>query len=119
MPSDIQSILQLEVPIIVRIAQRPIAMQDVTNWVPGAIVELGKEVGEELEVLVNDVEIGQGVAVKVGENFGIRLTFVGDLKAKIAAMSSHQPMIAQEEEESDVTDMDAARIAEEMLLGQL
>jgi hypothetical protein len=34
--------------------------------------------------------VGAGLAVKVGENFGIRLTFVGDLRKRIAAMDESQ-----------------------------
>ena len=34
---------------------------------------------EDLEVMVNNKPIGAGLAVKVGENFGVRVTYVGDL----------------------------------------
>ena len=53
---------------------------------PGAILELPKLADEELEVLVNNKPIGLGTAVKVGENFGIRITYVGDLRHRINAL---------------------------------
>ena len=39
-------------------------------------------------LLVNNKPIGSGNAVKVGENFGIRINFIGDLKDRILAMGT-------------------------------
>lgn len=86
MPADLQSILKLEVPVIVVIAQREMAVKEVMALVPGAILELPKLADEELEILVNNKPVGTGVAVKVGENFGIRVTFVGNLRDRIEAL---------------------------------
>lgn len=90
MPSDLESILKLDVPIIVRIAERRMIVDDVVAFAPGTIVELPKSADEDLDVMVNNVPIGQGHAVKVGENFGVELTYVGDLRSRIAAMSGRQ-----------------------------
>ena len=43
---------------------------------------------DELELLVNNKPIGAGTAVKVGENYGLRVTYVGDLQERIAAMAN-------------------------------
>lgn len=88
MPSDVRSILNLEVPVLVLLGERRVRMVEVTSWVPGAIVEIPKHADEELHILVNNKVIGTGVAVKVGENFGVRITFIGDLKDRIQAMGS-------------------------------
>jgi flagellar motor switch protein FliN/FliY len=87
-PARLDSILKLEVPVIVVIASRDMAVSEVVNLAPGAILELPKLAHEELEILVNNKPIGMGAAVKVGENFGIRVTYVGDLRQRIAAMSA-------------------------------
>jgi flagellar motor switch protein FliN/FliY len=86
MPADLKSILNLEVPLIVVIAQRDMAMREVINLAPGAILELPKAADEDLEMMVNNRPIGAGRAVKVGENFGVRVTFVGDLQQRIEAL---------------------------------
>lgn len=91
MSSDIRSILKLEVPVIVLLGERRVRVADVTNWVPGAIVEFPKHSEEELQLLVNNKVIGMGLAVKVGENFGIQLTYIGDIKNRIAALGPHEP----------------------------
>lgn len=87
MKSDIRSILKLEVPLIVRIAERAMHVDEVVQWVPGMIIEMGKNADEELELLVNNVPVGCGSAVKITENFGIRISYVGDLRARIDAIS--------------------------------
>jgi predicted RecA/RadA family phage recombinase len=37
---------------------------------------------------VNNTRIGAGRAVKVGENFGVRLTQIGAVKDRVVAMGS-------------------------------
>jgi flagellar motor switch protein FliN/FliY len=97
MPARLNSILKLEVPLIVIIASRDMPVKEVMNLAPGAILELPKLADEELEILVNNKPIGMGTAVKVGENFGIRVTYVGDLRNRIEALgtaSAEQSSIA-------------------------
>lgn len=86
MPSDVRSILSLEVPLIVLLGERLMRTSDVVSLIPGAIIELPKNVDEELSLLVNNRTVGTGVAVKVGENFGLKVTFIGDLEQRIKAM---------------------------------
>ena len=78
--------MKLEVPLIVVIGARLMPVKDVMNLAPGAIVELPKLADEDLEILVNNKRIGAGSAVKVGENFGIKVSYVGNLKDRIAAL---------------------------------
>lgn len=98
MPADIKAILQLEVPLIVQIALRMMTVKEITSLAPGAIVELPKPADDELELLVNNKPIGAGTAVKVGENYGLRVTYVGDLQERIAAMANEEPEAAAAEE---------------------
>lgn len=66
-------------------------VRDVVDLTPGSIVELPKTAEEDLEVLVNNKPIGFGTAVKVGENFGVRVTFIGSLKDRIRALGAGGP----------------------------
>ncbi|MEM6751202.1 MAG: FliM/FliN family flagellar motor switch protein, partial [Planctomycetota bacterium] len=68
MATDPRMILSLDVPLIVEIGRRGMAMEDVLALQPGAILELDKNADDRLEVLINNKVIGQGEAVKVGEN---------------------------------------------------
>ncbi|MFT3686450.1 MAG: FliM/FliN family flagellar motor switch protein [Phycisphaerales bacterium] len=87
MPADVDALKKLEVPVLVVLGRRQMPVKDVVTLVTGAIVELPKNAEEDLELQVNNKVIGLGRAVKVGENFGIRLTFVGDLKNRLEAVA--------------------------------
>lgn len=83
---NLDAILRLEVPIIVRLGERAMSLGDVVSLLPGAIIQLPKNAEAELDLMVNNKVVGCGTAMKVGENFGIRITFIGDVKARIEAM---------------------------------
>lgn len=93
MPADLNAIMKLEVPLIVVIGAREMSVKDVVNLAPGAILELPKLADEELEILVNNKLVGLGTAVKVGENFGVRITFVGNLRQRIAALANEAAQV--------------------------
>lgn len=88
MSSKLETMLRLRVPVIVRIGQRKMPLDDVLALGPGAIVELAKHADEELDLLVNNKPVGTGAAVKVGENFGIRLRQIGSAKQRIEALAA-------------------------------
>ncbi len=75
-------------------------MEEVVAMAPGAIIELPKPADEDLEILVNNKAIGTGRAVKVGENFGLRVSYIGDLKQRIAAMAERDGSQEQGGEET-------------------
>jgi len=93
-PADVKSIMSLDVPLIVVIGTREMPVKEVMNLAPGAILELPKLANEELEILINNKPIGLGVAVKVGENFGVKITYVGDVKDRIAALGAAKTIAA-------------------------
>ncbi len=123
MPTDLKCLLQLEVPLIVLIAKHKLSVEEVRNLAPGAIIELPKGSEEDLEILVNNQGIAMGKAVKVGENFGVRITFVGDIKQRIEAMGNKKAMCdlaegnANSASDGD-SEIDAEALAEQMLAGQ-
>jgi flagellar motor switch protein FliN/FliY len=111
MKRSVEQILRIEVPLLVQLAERQLTLGEVLELTPGTIIELPKTADEELEILINNKVIGTGNAVKVGENFGIRVRFIGDISQRIAAMGP-------KEDDTD-EDAEAAALAEAMLAGQL
>ena len=96
MAADLDTILGLRVPVIVRVGRREMHMDDVLNLSPGSIIELNKSADEALEVMINNRTVGLGFAVKVGENFGLRVAAVGDEMSRIEALRPQK-----EEDEDD------------------
>ena len=84
--ANVKRILNLEVPVIVRLAERTLPMSEILNLSTGAIVEFNKPVDSQLHLLINNKCIGHGQAVKVGENFGLRVTHIGSVRERIQAL---------------------------------
>jgi flagellar motor switch protein FliN/FliY len=82
-------VMKLQVPVIVKLAERKIAMNEVLRLGVGAIIEFVKSSSEPLDLMVNNKTVGQGETVKVGENFGLRITRVGDPKQIMRAISNN------------------------------
>src|SRR5436305_15122234 len=87
---ELGRILRLEVPVIVKLAERKLSMNEVMRLGTGAIIEFFKSSEEPLELLINNKVIGVGEAVKVGENFGLRITQIGDLRRVIQSMGEEK-----------------------------
>lgn len=85
---ELRRILHLEVPVIVKLGQRTLSMSEVMRLGVGAIIEFAKSSEESLDLMINNKTIGYGEAVKVGENFGLRITQIGDVRDIISAMGS-------------------------------
>ncbi len=64
----------VEVELTLEIGRKRMRIADVIKLAPGKTVELDKQAGEPLELLVNGRLIGRGEAVVVGDRYGIRIT---------------------------------------------
>lgn len=72
---------------------------------PGVIIEMPIEAEAELRVLINNKPVGTGTAVKIGENFGVKITSIGDKREIVQASI-------------DDAEDDFAALAEAFLSGQ-
>ncbi|MBX2852228.1 MAG: FliM/FliN family flagellar motor switch protein [Phycisphaeraceae bacterium] len=86
MATDLDTILKLKVPLIVTVGAQRTPLDTVLTFGPGSIIELSKPADEPLEILINNKEVGTGEAIKVGENFGIRITEMLPAEERVAAM---------------------------------
>ena len=86
--NELGRILRIQVPVIVKLAERKLLLSEVMRLGTGAIIEFAKSSDEPLELLINNKTIGVGETVKVGENFGLRITQVGDVKQIIASLGA-------------------------------
>ena len=82
----LERILRLEVPVIVKVAEKQLPLGDVVNLSPGSIIEFSRSSDQPLELHVNNKMIGQGAAVKVGEKFGLRITRIVPVAEKIRSL---------------------------------
>ena len=83
---ELQRVLRIQVPIIVQLAEREMPLSSILNMNIGSIIEFEKPFDAPLELRINNKCIGIGQAVKVGENFGLRVTRVGSVQHRIKAL---------------------------------
>ena len=114
MGSTLESILQIEVPIVVVLGEHRTQINSVRQWVPGSIIELAISAEEQLEMRVNNRTIGAGSAVKIGENFGVRVNSITGKAERIQALGP-----SGEGDEDGGGEMSPDDIAEALLAGQI
>ncbi|MFZ4575243.1 MAG: FliM/FliN family flagellar motor switch protein [Phycisphaerales bacterium] len=83
--SNTEQVLRLEVPVVVLLGERQMTVNEILGLLPGSIIELPKNAESELDLIIANKPVGCGFAVKVGENFGIRLSYVGDPATRLTA----------------------------------
>lgn len=113
----IDRLMQLEVPVIVRLAEKTMTVQGVTSLLPGMIIELPKAADEMLDLLINNKPVGVGSAVKVGENFGLRIKAIGDEAVRLAALTDPDDGAANSDPAS-TSDAEMDALAAALLAGK-
>jgi flagellar motor switch protein FliN/FliY len=88
LPRELQRLLAIEVPIIVRLGSRRLTVAEVMRFAVGAIIEFNKSSDEDMDLLANNKSIGKGQAVKVGENFGIKITTISPVRDTIRKLGA-------------------------------
>jgi flagellar motor switch protein FliN/FliY len=73
---DLASILDLELPLIVRFGRAELALKDLATLAPGAVIDLGRSPDDPVEVLVSNQVVARGEVVTVNGNYGVRITDV-------------------------------------------
>ena len=87
-PDELRRVLKLSVPVIVKLAERRLPTAEVLRLGVGSIIEFGKRSEAPLDLLVNNRPVAVGEAVKVGENFGLRVKQVGTPREIAVAMGA-------------------------------
>ena len=84
---EIRRILGLSVPVTVALAERDMPIKSILSLTVGSIIEFSIPFDADLTLRVANQPIGRGQAVKVGENFGVRMTAINDLHERIEALA--------------------------------
>ena len=86
MPREVKTILGLDVPVVVVLAERTMQVSEVLQLRPGSILEVHKSAEEDLTLRINNRDVGMGSAVKVGENFGLKIASIGTQTERVEAL---------------------------------
>ncbi len=84
--AGVERILGLPVPVIVLLAERDMTVDLIVEIRVGTIIEFDAPFDSELTLQVANRTIGCGQGVKVGENFGLRISRIGTVRDRIDAL---------------------------------
>ena len=75
-PINIDLIMDLPLQVVVELGRTKMLINDLLQIGQGSVIELNKQVGEPLDILVNGKLVARGEVVVVRDKFGIRITDV-------------------------------------------
>jgi flagellar motor switch protein FliN len=85
---DFALVLDLPVEITVELGRRRLSIGDVLALGQGAIVELGKQATEPLDIRVNEKLIAHGEAVVMGDRYAVRVTDIVSPKERVGTVGA-------------------------------
>jgi len=80
---NIALIMDVKLPVRVRIGKKRMLLKDVLNMDIGSVIELDQLANDPLEILVDNHVIAQGEVVIVDGNFGVQITTIGTKKERL------------------------------------
>jgi len=84
--SRMERILSMKAPIIVKVAEKKMTMDKILQFHIGSIIQFDKDAYQHIDLMVNNHTIGLGQPVKIGENFGLRITQIADITETIKSL---------------------------------
>ncbi|WP_201352593.1 flagellar motor switch protein FliY [Hydrogenimonas urashimensis] len=85
---NIGLILDVKLPLRVRIGSKKMLLKDVLSMDIGSVIELDQLANDPLEILVDDKVIAYGEVVIVDGNFGVQITHIGTKRDRLETLKS-------------------------------
>ncbi len=81
--NNINLIMDVKLPVRVRIGQKKMLLRDVLSMDIGSVIELNQLANDPLDILVDNHVIAQGEVVIVDGNFGVQITTIGSKRDRL------------------------------------
>ena len=81
--NNISLIMDVKLPVRVRIGKKKMLLKDVLNMDIGSVIELNQLANDPLDILVDNHVVAQGEVVSVDGNFGVQITTIGTKKERL------------------------------------
>jgi len=79
-------VLDIPVDVAVELGRTRKLVREVLAMVPGSVVELDRQAGEPVDVMVNGKLLARGEVVVIDENFGVRISEVISRPERLATV---------------------------------
>ena len=76
---NLKLLFDVKLKFSVRLGTKTFLLKDIVNWDVGEIIELDQMVNEPLDILINNIKVGEGEAVIVDNKFGIKIKYIGEI----------------------------------------
>ncbi len=86
--TNIALIMDVKLPVKVRIGKKKMLLKDVLNMDIGSVIELNQLANDPLDILVDDHVIAEGEVVIVDGNFGVQITTIGTKRERLNQLKS-------------------------------
>ncbi len=83
---NLNQILSINLPVIVKIAEKRMTISEILKLNHGSLIQFDKGAYQHFDLMVNNSTIGLGQPVKIGEQFGVKITHIGDITDTIRSM---------------------------------
>lgn len=83
---NLDLLLDIELPLMVRMGQTEMQLGELLKLTPGSILELNRAADAPVELLVNGKQIAKGEVVVVDGNFAFRITEIESAAARIRSL---------------------------------
>jgi flagellar motor switch protein FliN len=85
--ANLDVVLDIPVTLSMEVGRRRMAIRDLLKLSQGSVLELDRDVGAPMDVMVNGTLIAQGEVVVVNDRFGIRLTDVVSMRERVKRLN--------------------------------
>jgi flagellar motor switch protein FliN/FliY len=85
--TNLDVVLDIPVTLSMEVGRRRLTIRDLLKLSQGSVLELDRDAGAPMDVMVNGTLIAQGEVVVVNERFGIRLTDVVSMRERVKRLN--------------------------------
>ena len=86
-PRSLEFLLDIPLELTVELGRTRMPICEILKLTQGSIIELGKQAGESLDIMINNKLVARGEAVSVNERFGIRISEILSPKERVEKLS--------------------------------
>ncbi len=85
--ANLDVVLDIPVTLSMEVGRRRMTIRDLLKLGQGSVLELDRDAGAPMDVMVNGTLIAQGEVVVVNERFGLRLTDVVSMRERVKRLN--------------------------------
>ncbi len=83
-PAILNRLMGLQLPVSILLGRTAMRIKDVMKITPGSVIELDREIGDYVEIMVHGTVVAKGEIVSIKGNYGVRIKEIISRQDRIA-----------------------------------